>query len=86
MGLLSNLLLWPATAGPKMVFWLAQTLSEQAERELMDEEPVRGELLELQQRYEAGEIGDQDYDRQEGTLLERLNAIRAFKARQATRV
>ena len=83
MGLISNLLLCPALAGPKIVRWLAQTLSEEAERELLDEGSVRGELLELQQRHEAGEIGEQEYDRQEGALLERLNVIRMLKASQA---
>ena len=35
MGLISNLLMWPALGGPKIVCWLAQTLTEQAEREFL---------------------------------------------------
>jgi len=64
----------------KGVTWLAEKIKEAAEEELLDEDRVRGELLELQMRLEMGEITEEEYAPQEGVLLERLNAIREAKA------
>ena len=63
-----------------MVHWLAIKVAEEAERELLDEDRVRVELLEIQTRYDLGEVGEEDYDERERILLERLNAIREAKA------
>lgn len=79
MGLL-DLLLLPALGGPKLVQWLAGTLAEQALRESRDEGPIRAQLLELHERFDAGDIGEESYDREEDELLRRLNAIRESKA------
>ncbi len=83
MGFLGDLLTLPALGGPRLVHWLARTLAEQAERELLDGERVRGQLLELQERYEAGELTEEEYDPQEAILLDRLKAIREIKERRA---
>lgn len=83
MGFLFDLLTLPVLGAPKMVQWLAEKLSEEAERESLDEGRVRGELLELQERYDAGEMEEQEYDRREKALLERLDAIREAKAEQS---
>lgn len=64
----------------KGIKWLAEKIAEAAEEELLDEDRVRGELLELQMRLEIGEITEEEYAQQEGALLERLNAIREAKA------
>ena len=83
MGFLGDLLTLPALGAPRLVHWLARTLAEQAEWELLDEERVRGQLLELQERYDAGELTEEEYDRQEAILLDRLKAIREIKERRA---
>ena len=83
MGFLGNLLTMPALGGPRLVHWLARTLAEQAERELLDEGRVRGQLLEQQERYDAGELTEEEYDRQETILLDRLKAIRDVKEQRA---
>lgn len=75
-GLLTSPLLGPV----KGVHWLAKKVAEAAEGELLDEDRVRGELLELQMRLEMGEITEEEYDKQEKVLVERLNAIREAKA------
>ncbi len=78
-----DLLTLPVLGPAKMVHWLARTIVEEAQRERLDEGRVRGELLELQGRLDAGEIGEAEYDRQEQALLERVRAIREeLKARQ----
>lgn len=79
MGFLGDLLTMPALGGPRLVYWLARTLAEQAERERLDEGRVRGQLLELQERYDAGELTEKEYDQQEAMLLDRLKAIREVK-------
>ena len=83
MGFLGDLLTLPALGAPRLVHWLARTLAEQAEWELLDEERVRGQLLELQERYDAGELTEEEYDRQEAIMLDRLKAIREIKERRA---
>ena len=64
------------------VHWLAKTIREEAEREKRDEGRVRADLLELQERYDAGGVQEEEYDRQEKVLLERLDTIREMKAQQ----
>ena len=63
-----------------MVHWLAKKVIEEAEGELLDEDQVRAQLLELQTRYDLGEITEEEYERQEKVIVERLNAIREAKA------
>ncbi len=67
--------------GPvKAVIWLADKLIAAAEAEFFDEGRVRGQLLQLQARFDMGEITETDYDEQESALLWQLNAIREAKA------
>jgi len=80
MGLFLDLLTLPVLGGPRMVHWVAKKVTEEAEREVLDEDKVRGQLLELQVRYDLGEITEEEYDEQESVLVERLNAIREAKA------
>jgi hypothetical protein len=82
MGWLWDTLTLPVLGGPKLVHWLARTIAEEAKREQLDEGPVRAELLELQERYDAGVVSEEAYDREEGALLERLRAIRKQKAEE----
>lgn len=80
LGLILDLLTLPALGPPKLLLWLADNLLTEAEGEFLDEGRVRGELLELQQLLDAGDIDVAEYDREEEALLERLNAIREVKA------
>jgi len=82
MGFVFNLLTLPVLGPPRLAHWLARTIAEEANREHLDEGRVRGDLLELQQRYDAGELDEEEYDRQERGLLERLNIVRELKAQQ----
>lgn len=80
MGFILDLLTAPVLGPIRGVKWLAEKVAEAAEDELLDEDRVRGELLELQMRLEMDEISEEEYTRQESVLLERLNAIREAKA------
>ena len=83
MGFLFDLLTLPVLGGPRLIQWLAMILDQEADQELLDEGRVQGQLLELQARYEAGGLGEEAYEVEESALLERLNAIREFKAERA---
>ena len=80
MGLFLDLLTLPVLGAPRLVHWMAKKVTEEAERELLDEDRVRAQLLELQTHYDLGEITEEEYDEQESILVERLNAIREAKA------
>lgn len=76
MGILTDVVFAPAVGPLKGVLWLARIIAEQAERVLYDEDAIRAELLDLEQRLEAGQIGEADYEQQEEILLERLKIAR----------
>ena len=63
----------------KFTVWLGEKLAETANTELTDESRVYEELLNLQMRYEVGEIGEEAYENQETRLMERLASIRKMK-------
>ena len=76
MGLLANVLLGPVVGPLKGLLWLAQVLNDQAERTLYDEDGLRVALMEIEQRFEAGEIGEEAFEAEEQVLLERLKISR----------
>jgi len=63
----------------KLTVWLGKKLTETAQAEMTDESKVYEELLNLQMRYEVGEIGEDAYEKQETRLMERLASIRKMK-------
>ncbi len=74
MGFALKLLMLPVLGGPQMVHWLARTIAEETQRQVLDKGPVQAHLLELQELFDSGELGEEEYDRQERVLLECLNA------------
>ena len=54
-------------------------ISEMAEAELTDESKIKEELLLLQTMYEIDQISEEDYQKKEAELLERLTAARERK-------
>ena len=76
---LTDILTFPILGAPRMVHWVAKKLAETVEQEEMDEGKLQGDLLELQMRYELGEIDDDEYAEQETAILNRLGAIRRAK-------
>ena len=63
----------------KFPVWVCKKLSESAEKEMTDDSRIYEDLLELQMRYELGEISDEYYERQETRLMEKLEEIRKYK-------
>jgi len=77
MFLIDSILLAPV----KGVVWLGEKLNEVAEKELNDDGLIKQELMELQLRFELDEISEQEYNKKENELLDRLDAIAKSKER-----
>jgi hypothetical protein len=75
MGLISGLLTLPL-APVRGTVWLAEQLTDEAERQLYDEDRIMRELLELELREEAGDIDARTREEREDELLERLMVAR----------
>ena len=71
MGLIGEVLLLPFAPGRGSLWAVRQVVAE-AERQYYDPAAVRAELALLERRLEAGEIDEEEFDRLEDELLDRL--------------
>jgi len=71
MGLIGEVLMLPF-APVRGSLWAMQQVVAEAERQYYDPAAVRADLSRLEQRLEAGEIDDAEFDRLEDELLDRL--------------
>ena len=77
--ILDDILLLPIK-GPIAGFrWVMTTIQKMADEELMDDQPWKERLIELQMMLELGEIGEEDYTREEAIVFQALRDIRARK-------
>ena len=63
----------------KSVIWLGRKINEIVEKELSDEGRIKEELMELQMRFELDEINEEEYNKAEKKLLERLDVVMEMK-------
>lgn len=82
MGIVGSLVTSPL-AGVRLARSLAGAIVGEAERQFLNEDAIRGQLLELQEQLEAGEIAGEEYEGLEAGLLARLNAARALRAQRS---
>ena len=59
--------------------WIARKVSEAAYTEMTDDAAIRQELLQLQMRFELGEMDEEEYDRREADLLRQIERARKLK-------
>jgi hypothetical protein len=78
MGLLSGLVLLPL-APLRGTIWLAERLAAYAEEQLDDERAIRKLLLEAEAALDAGDLSEEEFDRIEDELLDRIDVVRAGK-------
>ena len=78
MGLFTGLLLLPL-APLRGTIWLAEQLAAIAERELEDEQALRGLLIQAEAALDAGELTLAEYEQIEEELLDRIDELRATK-------
>lgn len=71
MGLFTGLLTLPL-APVRGVAWVAEQVADEVDRQLYDEDRIRGELLQLEMEAEDGVIGDEERERREDELVQRL--------------
>lgn len=76
-------LLAPLTLPISGFKFILNQLVEMAERELLDEDRIREDLLRLQLRLEEGEITEDEYLPLEADIMARLRAAREYRERQA---
>jgi hypothetical protein len=76
MGFLTGILLLPL-APLRGTIWLAERLTEVAERETDGEATFRRLLVEAEIAFESGELSEAEYEQVEDELLERLELARA---------
>jgi hypothetical protein len=75
--LLDDILLLPIT-GPIAGFrWIMKTIQSMADEELMNDQPWKERLIELQMRLELGEMSEDEYVREEAIVFQALRDIRA---------
>ncbi|MEU9014596.1 gas vesicle protein GvpG [Streptomyces sp. NPDC048479] len=72
MGLITGLLTLPL-APVRGVIWVAEKVNEAAERELHDPAVLRAQLVALNQELEDGDISQEEFEREEERLLDRLH-------------
>ncbi len=75
MGLLDSILLWPI----KIPYSIGKKVHEMTMEDFLDEDGVREKLRELYMLIETGKIGEEEFERQEEELVERLEEVQAYK-------
>ena len=79
MGLFTTLLTLPL-APVRGVVWVAEQVADEADRQLYDEDRIRSELLQLEIDYDDGKLEEEERERMEQDLFDRL-AIAQARAR-----
>lgn len=71
MGLLTGLITLPL-APVRGTMWIAERMLEEVERELDDPRNIEAQLLDAEQRFERGEITQEEFELLEDALMRRL--------------
>ena len=84
--LLDDILLAPITLPISGFNWVLRQIQTMANEELLDDQPWKERLIELQMMLEVGDITEAEYTAEEAKVFQALRDIRARKkemARQA---
>jgi hypothetical protein len=79
MGLLKHLLFWPVTGPLFLAEFSLGKVEGVVREELTDDTRIKAELMELQLKLELGDIDDEEYVRQEASLMRQLREIRHWR-------
>jgi hypothetical protein len=86
MFLLDDILLFPLKAPIAGFQWIMKQIQTMADEELLNDQPWKERLIELQMRLELGELTEEEYAVEEAQVFQALRDIRARReamARQA---
>jgi hypothetical protein len=75
MGLFKELILLPL-APVRGTAWVAEQITEEAERRLYDEDNIKREMLQLEIEADEGRLGEKERAAKEDELLDRLATSR----------
>jgi hypothetical protein len=81
MGLLSKVLFFPITGPVAGIRWSLGQVQRVVEEQLVDDTPIKQDLMELQMLLELGDIDDVEYTRREAALMQRLREVREWRER-----
>lgn len=57
----------------KFVVWIAQKVSEAVDQEYYSPDAIKREMLDISMKVESGEISEEEYQKKETELLDRLS-------------
>ncbi len=81
--MLLRLLTLPISGPIAGIRYCLEKVAEVADKEMWDEEPVREQLILVNQAYEEGQLSEEDFRAEEAQLLARLREIREHAKAQA---
>ena len=86
MLLLDDILLFPLKAPVAGFRWIMKQIQTMADEELLNDQPWKERLIELQMMLELGEISEADYTREEAQVFVALRDIRARREEIARQI
>ena len=81
--MLLKLLTLPVSAPIAGIKYVLEKVGEIAEREMWDDEPVREQLILVNEAFEEGRMGEAEFREREAELLTRLREIKERRRTQA---
>lgn len=81
MGLLSSILLAPFTGPIDGTMWTLDKVQRAVQEQLVDDTPIKEDLMRLQLELEAGDIDDDEYVVREAEIMRRLREVREWRER-----
>lgn len=84
--IIDDILLFPIKGPIAGIRWVMRQIQTMADEELLNDQPWKERLIELQMMLEVGDISEEEYTRQEAEVFQALRDIRARReeiARQA---
>jgi gas vesicle protein GvpG len=79
MFLIDDLLLLPLRLPVAGFNWIMKQIQTMADEELLNDQPWKERLIELQMMLEVGDISEEEYAREEAQVFAALREIRARK-------
>lgn len=77
MFLIDDILLLPVTGSIAGFRWVMNTIQKMADEELLDDQPWKERLIELQMLIEVGDLTEEQYAVEEAIVFQALRDIRA---------
>ncbi|HEX7421188.1 MAG TPA: gas vesicle protein GvpG [Thermoanaerobaculia bacterium] len=81
--LLDDILLLPIKAPVAGFRWIMKQIQTMADDELMNDQPWKERLIELQMMLEVGDISEEEFTRQEAQVFQGLRDVRARREQAA---